>query len=61
MKLALTAYESDQLAAARGILAELNANLAKRGVAVTFTVTTAKDDLPVHDQILVLDAGNTTA
>lgn len=60
MKLALTAYEADQLATARGILAELNANLASRGVAVTFTVTTAEDGVlaDMDGAILVLDAGN---
>ena len=39
MKLSVTQYEREQLAIARQIVDELNANLARRGADFRFTIT----------------------
>ena len=55
MKLSVTAYEREQLATARQIVGELNANLAGRGAEFRFAVTLAGSDayfVPDLDDIL---------
>ena len=46
MKLAVTEYEREQLATARQIVDELNANLAGRGAGFRFTVALAGNNEP---------------
>lgn len=41
MKITVTAYERDQVAVARQVVDELNANLAGRGASFRFAVTLA--------------------
>ena len=55
MKLSVTEYEREQLAVARQIVDELNANLAGRGAEFRFAVTLAGNDtyfMPDLDGIL---------
>jgi hypothetical protein len=44
LKLSVTEYEREQLAVARQIVNELNANLAGRGAEFRFAVTLASND-----------------
>ena len=46
MKLSVTTYEREQLAVARQIVDELNANLAGRGADFRFAVTLAGGSVP---------------
>jgi hypothetical protein len=59
MKLSVTEYEREQLAVARQVVDELNANLAGRGAGFRFAVTLAgKGVMPADLDSILAAAGD---